>query len=111
MWDEAIETFMSGDFFMGLFQLIMAVLVTIVNILLYPFGLLIKATIPSLDTGLAALADYFDYAGTYIAWVLNAFAVPSPVVIMLVSYYTFSYGITITAWTVKLIIRWKQAIW
>lgn len=111
MWDEAINTFVNGDFLLGLFQLVMAVLVTIVNVILYPFGLLIKATIPSLDAGLTALAGYFDYAGTYMAWVLNAFAVPAVVVVMLVSYYTFSYGITIAAWTIKLVIRWKQAIW
>lgn len=111
MWQDAINDIMSGDIIMGLFSLLMALLVTIVNLILYPFGLLISHLMPSLDSGLTQLAQYFDYASQYMAWVLNAFAVPSLAIVMVASYYLFAFSATFSTWTVKLIIKWKQAIW
>lgn len=111
MWEDALDSILSGDFLLGLFQILMAVLVTIVNLILWPFGLIISAFMPSLDQGLTQLSQYFDYAAQYMAWILNAFAVPSLAIAMVASYYLFTYSATFATWTVKLIIRWKQAIW
>ncbi len=49
MWQEAIDTFMNGDFMLSLFQLFMAVVITIVNIILWPFSQLIAASMTALD--------------------------------------------------------------
>jgi hypothetical protein len=111
MWQEAIDTFMNGDFMLSLFQLFMAVVITIVNIILWPFSQLIAASMPALDSGFQQLADYFTYATTYMAWILNAFAVPAMAITIIAAFYLFNFTVTITAWTVKLIIKWKQAIW
>lgn len=111
MWAEAIKTFSDGNVLLGIFQVIMALVVTIVNLILYPFSLLISEFIPDLDNALSALADYFNYAGTYMGWLLNALAVPAAVVTMVAAYYLFSYSVTFGAWAVKLMIKWKKAIW
>lgn len=111
MWQEAIDTIMSGDILLGIFQVIMALVVTIVNLILYPFSLLINQFVPDLDQALAALAGYFNYAGTYMGWLLNALAIPGIVVTMIAAYYLFSYSTTFGAWAVKLMVKWKQAIW
>lgn len=111
MWEDAVDQIMHGDFLLGLFQVLMAVIVSIMNLILYPFSLLIKTYMPSLDQGLTALADYFDYAGHYMAWLLDAFAVPSIVVTMVAAYYLFVFTVTMSAWTIKLVIKWKGALW
>jgi hypothetical protein len=111
MWSDAMNSILQGDFMLGTFQVIMAVSITVVNIILYPFGLLVKTFIPNLDAGLIALSDYFDYATTYMAWILNAFAVPTAVVAMVASYYLFVFSVTFGTWSVKLILKWRQAIW
>ena len=111
MWQEAINTIMNGDILLGIFQIIMSVVVTIVNLILYPFSLLIEQFIPDLDQALLSLAGYFNYAGTYMGWLLNALAIPAIVVTMVASYYMFSFSTTFGAWLVKLMIKWKQAIW
>ena len=111
MWQDAVNSIMSGDFLLGLFQILMAVVVSIVNLLLYPFGLIIAQFMPSLNDGLAQVSQYFHFAGLYIAWVINAFAVPSLAITLIASYYFFSFSTTFATWTVKLIIKWKHAIW
>lgn len=111
MWTDAINDIFSGNFLIGLFKILMGVLVTIVNVILYPFGLLIAQFMPALDEGLSLLAQYFDYATTVLSWVINAFAIPKLAISLMASYYLFAFSTTFGAWTIKLIIRWKQAIW
>ena len=111
MFEDAIATIMTGDFFLGLFKLLMAVLITIVNLILYPFGLIISHFMPSLNGGLQQLAEYFNYASTYMGWILNAFAVPTLAITLVASYYFFAFSATFASWSVKLIINWKKAIW
>lgn len=111
MWGDVWSTILDGDFLLAFFQILMAVLVTIVNLLLYPIGLIISQFFPDLDQGLLQLANYFEYASTYMAWIMNSFAIPTLAVTIIVSYYMFTFTTTFAVWTVKLIIRWKQAIW
>lgn len=111
MWGDIWSTILEGDFLLAFFQLIMAVLVTIVNLLLYPIGLIISGLMPSLDQGLIQIANFLDYASTDVAWILNSMAIPGLAISIAVAYYMFSFSATFTVWTVKLIIRWKQALW
>lgn len=111
MWEDAVQAIMQGDFLLGLFGILMAVLVSIVNLILLPFSLIIQTLLPDLSGALEVIADYFDIVGTYLAWVLNAIAIPSLAIVVLVTYYLFAYSTTFTVWIVKLIIKWKQAIW
>lgn len=109
--DDIMDSFVNGDFLLAIFKLIFGIVVFIVNILLWPFSMIIKEFIPDLDAALTAFASYFELAGQYMAWVINAFAFPTLALTLIVGYYTFAYGSTFAVWAVKLIIKWKSAIW
>lgn len=111
MWNEAFDTILQGDFLLGLFQILMATLISIVNLILYPFSFIIESMLPDLNNGLLVISEYFNYAGQYMAWLLNLFAVPAMAITLIVGYYVFVFGTTFTVWTVKLVVKWKQAIW
>lgn len=110
MWQDAFNSIINGDFLLGLFQVVLATLTSIVNVILYPFGLLIQLWLPALDEGLTALAGYFDYATTYMNWLIDAFAIPAPVLIMVSAYYFFSFTTSFSVWGIKLLLHWKKAI-
>lgn len=42
-----------------------------------------------LDGMLTALSEYFDYAATYLAWIIDAFNIPGIVITAISSYYFF----------------------
>lgn len=101
---------LNAPFLQNLFQVLMTVVISLVNILLLPFSILIKSLLPDLDAALGQISAFFDYVGTYMSWVLNALAVPSVVITLLLGYWTFVITATTGAWAFKLIIKWKQAL-
>lgn len=101
---------LNAPFFQKLFEIIMTVVIGLINVLLLPFSILIKSTLPNLDAALTQVSAFFDYAGTYMSWVLNAFAIPAVVVALLLGYWTFVVTATSGAWLIKHIIKWKKAI-
>ena len=111
MWDGLWNAILKGDLLLALFLLILNVIASVVNVILWPFGVLIATLIPSLDGMLTALSEYFDYAATYLAWIIDAFNIPGIVITAISSYYFFRFTTTFTVWTIKLLIKWKVALW
>lgn len=111
MWATAVHEIFEGNVINGIFTLVMAFVSSLVSIILYPFSLIVKNVMPDLDTALSALGQYFEYAGTYLAWLLDALAIPSIVVTMIAAYWLFVFTTTFGAWSVKLILKWKKSLW
>lgn len=111
MFDNALQSLINGDLLLALFQVIMGLIITIANIILLPFSILIAQFLPDLDNGLSNIADYFDYAAQYIAWVAHQLAIPYYVVTLIATYYLFIFTVTFGTWSVKLLLHWKKALW
>lgn len=111
MWSDAFNSIIQGDFLLGLFQVLMAIVITVANIALYPIGFIIHGAMPQIDNMLGVLADYFDLAATYMAWVIDAFAIPVEVVTMISTYFLFKFTVSFSLWTFKLVLQWKRTIW
>lgn len=113
MWENFWNTLLSGDLLLALFQLVLALIGTIVTVIMYPIGLLITTLMPDQTYWhiSATIELYFDYATTYISWIIDAFAVPHIVLTIIASYYLFRFSLTFGLWTIKLFVKWKQAIW
>lgn len=108
MWENVWLTILQGDFLMALFMAILALLITIVNIVLYPISLLISTFIPDLNQGLLAISDYFQMASTYLAWGINLVAIPSAVFIVVIAYYSMVLVLNIIVWVGKLALIWVR---
>lgn len=111
MIEDLIQSILAGDFLLALFNIILAVVSGIVSVILWPFGVLIEAFLPELNTGLESISQIYTYASTYLSWILNAVGIPAVAITMIAAYYIFSFTITFTAWSLKLLLKWKKAIW
>lgn len=89
---------------------IFTALAWLLNIILTPFDMLIAATMPSLGDGLVAINNMLDIAKTYMAYILDASLIPQTAITLVVSYYVFVAAVSISAWSIKLVIKWRQAL-
>lgn len=110
IWDGIWDTFLQGDFITAFIQLLLAIIITIVNIILIPIGYLIQTLVPDIDTGLQAIATYFDNATTYLSWAISLVGLPTSVIIVVISYYIAVLSSTIFIWIFKLAVIWWRAI-
>jgi len=110
MFDNVARSIVEGNYLQALIQAFLAVVGTVIAVILYPFSLLIETFIPELNDGLSAIAQLFTYADTYMAWLINAFAIPSTAIILISTYYLFAFSVSIGTWGVKLVLQWKKAL-
>jgi len=111
IWDGLVDAIVRSDIFLIIFKVIMGVVMTIVNIVLYPIGLLIKHTMPALDTGLLYIKQLFEYSYEGLVYLIDLFHIPSLAIIIISGYFISAFTITFGIWTVKLVIKWKKALW
>ena len=111
MWSQVWEYIQDGDIFMAIFQMLLAVLSTIVSAILWPFSILIKQYLPDLDALLSSIGEYYQLAAQHLGWLINALGIPGVVLTLAAAFYVFKFAVTFTAWGVKLIIQWKKAVW
>lgn len=107
---DFLQDILNSTFFEALFKIIMGVLTGIVSVILWPFSFLINQLFPSFDNALSQISNLFDYIGQYIGWATSALGVPAIVIAMLVGYWSFVVAVTLGTWAIKLILKWKQAI-
>lgn len=98
------------DPFIPAFEWIMSFLLKVLDFLLLPFSMLIEQFLPELDGALVALSQYFGYASTYMSWIMSAFAVPTLAVTLLATYYLFTFTVSISTYSFKLLLKWKRAV-
>jgi hypothetical protein len=110
MFDNVARSIVEGDYIQALIQAVFAVISGLITIILYPFSILISTFIPDLDQGLAAIAEMFNYAATYIGWIMNAFAIPGVAIALISSYYLFTFTVSLGTWGIKLVLAWKKAL-
>jgi hypothetical protein len=108
---DFVQQFLNSDFIQQALYILIHIVMVIVNLLLLPFSILLKALVPSLDVGMLAIASFFSMAGTYAGWTLNALMVPAAPLIIIAAFYSAAISVWLFAYGIKLAIKWKQAIW
>lgn len=110
MFDNVARSIAEGNYLLALIQAFLSVVSALISVILLPFTVLIETFMPSVNDGLSALAEIFVYANTYMAWLLNALAVPAPAILIISSYYIFAFTVSLSTWGVKLVLSWKKAL-
>jgi len=105
-----LDQLISFSWLTTLVEIVLQVIMTIVAILLTPISMIISTYLPDFDNALRSLAQMFDYAITYMGWIISAFAIPSLVITAMIAYYTFVVLSKLTMWSIKLGISWYRAI-
>lgn len=105
-WDELLDAGFLGD----LFRLVIEVTMLIVGIILTPISALIAATLPDINNALLAIPILFEYATTYMGWIISAFAIPGLLLTFMVGYYVFTITTKLGVWPLKLALNWYRAL-
>lgn len=100
----------STNTFVDMFNFIIGFLVSILDIILYPINFLVVTYMPGLNDALVTITEYFNYANTYMSWIFSAFGVPTFAVTLASSYYLFTWTIQFSAYSFKLLLKWKNAL-
>lgn len=98
----------------GIVSQIVSILFNAVNvfatIIIAPISALIHDLFPIIDTGLATISQWMYQIMSYVGWILNAFAIPGIVILIVVSYYIFIVSSSLAAYSVKFVLRWYNIL-
>lgn len=90
----------------GIFKLIIG----LVSIILAPIDLLITNTLPSLDNALTGVANFFNYIGSSIGWVISLTGLSSDTLSLIVLYFTFKLTAPMLFYMIKLALSWYNKL-
>lgn len=90
----------------GIFKLIIG----LVSIILTPIDALITSALPSLDNALTAVANFFNYIGSSIGWVISLTGLSSETLSLIVLYFTFKLTAPMLFYMIKLAITWYNKL-
>lgn len=90
----------------GIFKLIIG----LVSIILSPIDALITNALPSLDNALTAVANFFNYIGSSIGWVISLTGLSSETLSLIVLYFTFKLSAPMLFYIIKLALSWYNKL-
>lgn len=97
---------MINDILQGLIKFI----ISLVSIFLTPINLLVSQYMPSLDNAFNSIASFLGMCTNSIGWVISALGIPSIVIQLIVSYYTFKLTVPLLVSAIKIAIKWYHAL-
>lgn len=110
MIQEFFQALLSADWLQQFVVVIMQVMTVIAGIILLPIGALINQLMPGFDNALQNIQPMLDLALTYVGWVVDAFAIPPILLVLLVSYYSFVVVARFSVWMFKLSLNWIKVL-
>jgi len=105
-WDGLLDAGLMGD----LLRMAIEVVMLLVGIILTPISALIALTLPDINNALLSIPILFDYANTYLGWILSAFAIPGILLTFMAGYYLFAITSKLAVWPFKLALNWYRAL-
>lgn len=97
---------MINKLLMGIFKLI----ISLVSLILTPIDALITNALPSLDSALTAVANFFNYIGSSIGWVISLTGLSSETLSLIVLYFTFKLTAPMLFYMIKLALSWYNKL-
>lgn len=94
----------------ALFNALFELVINLVNILLSPIDLLIQAAFPDLSQILSAINAMFSLVLQGLGWVIGLTMLPPVAFQILLLYYTFKLTVPLAISSIKLVIRWYNAL-
>lgn len=92
------------------FEIIIGAINWLVSIIVWPISLLIKQFLPDVDTALGDIGTWLLHATDYAGWVIDAFAIPKVVIVLVVAYFTYTLTTSFSAYAIKQAIKWYKAL-
>lgn len=94
----------------ALFNALFELIINLVNILLTPIDMLIQAAFPDLSQVLSSINAMFNLVLSGLGWVIGLTMLPPLAFQILLLYYTFKLTVPLAISSIKLVIRWYNAL-
>lgn len=94
----------------ALFNALFDLIIGLVNIILSPIDLIISSAFPALGDVLASINSFFALASQGLGWVIGLTCLPPLAFQLLLLYYTFILTVPLAISSLKLVIRWYNAL-
>lgn len=89
---------------------VMTLIISLVNVLLAPIDLAVKAALPDLSSAISAVGSYFQLALQNMGFIISVTGLSSTAISIIILYYTFKLTLPITFATIKLAIKWYDKL-
>lgn len=89
---------------------IMSLIISLVQVLLYPIDALIGTLLPSLSDALDGVSAFFNFIGTSLGWVISLLGLSSETLSLIVLYYGFILTAPILFYLIKLALSWYDKL-
>lgn len=89
---------------------IMSLIISLVQVLLVPIDTLIEQFLPDLSNALSGIAAFLNLCGQYVGWVIDFTGLSPETISLIIAYFTFKLTVPLLVSTVKLAIRWYNAL-
>lgn len=89
---------------------IMGLIIGLVNVLLLPIDLAIKAALPDVSSAISSIGSYFNLALENVGFAISITGLSSTAISIIILYYTFKLTLPITFATIKLAIKWYDKL-
>lgn len=89
---------------------VMNLIISLVSVLLVPIDALISSFLPDLSIALTGIGNFLNLCGTYIGWVIDFTGISAETISLIVVYYVFKLTVPLLVSTVKLAIKWYNAL-
>lgn len=94
----------------AIFNKLFELIISLVNILLSPIDLIIQAAFPSLTSVLSSINAFFSLLLSGLGYAASWTLVPPTVFQLLLLFYTFKLTVPLAISSIKLVIRWYNAL-
>lgn len=90
----------------GVFKLI----ISLVSVILSPIDNLIAQFLPGLDTALSYIANFFDYIGGIVPWLISYTGLNTLVLTAIIDIIIFILTVPLMVHTIKLAVAWYNKL-
>lgn len=97
---------MIGKLLSGIINLI----ISLVSVIFTPIDNLITSLVPDLANAFSAIGNFIALCISGIGWVIDALGIPSSLIALLISYYTFKLTVPLLVYVVKLALKWYDKL-
>lgn len=105
-----ITGILNSEFVENFIVIIVKVVMALVNLILFPIGALIETLVPDVNDGIGAIAQYFEYAGQYVGFIIDAMLIPTAALAVIGTFFTFVITIQFIVWGIKLASSWLKVL-
>lgn len=98
------------DFFTTLLNIAIAIVLLLVKLILAPIDAFIQLVLPAFSDGITAIAEYFELASTYLAWIVDATGIPNAAFLLIIGYFLIKLTLPLNLMFIKIVINWYKTL-